>query len=104
MPPTLDLSYTGLDEFANNTVVENKSSEEETKSVTKDAPIIKEWVSDDEVENVSQPKIEKKTVRPNIVKKEFVKPRQQEKTDRKTVNKVEHKRQNTHRPRGNQRN
>nr|GFD15471.1 hypothetical protein [Tanacetum cinerariifolium] len=55
-------------------------------------------------ENVTQPKIVKKTVRPNIVKKEFVKPRQQEKTARKTVKKVEYNRQNTHRPRGNQRN
>nr|GFB55777.1 hypothetical protein [Tanacetum cinerariifolium] len=41
------------------TVVENKSCKEETKSVRKDALIIEEWVSDDEVENVSQPKIEK---------------------------------------------
>nr|GEW56817.1 hypothetical protein [Tanacetum cinerariifolium] len=96
-----------LDEFANNPVAENtKSSEEETKAVRKnaDALIIEEWVLDNEEENVSQPKIKKKTVRPNIVKKEFVKPRQQEKTARKTVKKVKHIRQNTHKPRGNQRN
>nr|GEY29568.1 hypothetical protein [Tanacetum cinerariifolium] len=38
-------------------------------------------------ENVSQLKIDKKTVKPNIVKKEFVKPKQQEKTARsKNVN------------------
>ncbi|GJT93428.1 ribonuclease H-like domain-containing protein [Tanacetum coccineum] len=37
-----------------------------------DSSIIEEWVLDDEEEDVSQPKIEKKTVRPNIVKKEFV--------------------------------
>nr|GEU57621.1 hypothetical protein [Tanacetum cinerariifolium] len=80
MPPKSDLSYTSLDELANKTV------------------------SDDEEENMTQPKIVKKTVRPSIVKKEFVKPRQQEKTARKTVKKVEHNRQNTHRPRGNQRN
>ncbi|GJW90024.1 putative ribonuclease H-like domain-containing protein [Tanacetum coccineum] len=45
-----------------------------TKVVRKndDAPCIKEWVSDDEEEDVSQPKTEKKTVRPSIVKKEFV--------------------------------
>nr|GFA40512.1 hypothetical protein [Tanacetum cinerariifolium] len=30
MPPKPDLSFTGLDEFANKTVVENKASEEET--------------------------------------------------------------------------
>nr|GEU46122.1 hypothetical protein [Tanacetum cinerariifolium] len=35
MPLTPDLSYTGLDEFANKIVVENKSSEEETKSTMK---------------------------------------------------------------------
>ncbi|GJT50644.1 hypothetical protein Tco_0976801 [Tanacetum coccineum] len=48
--------------------------EEEPKVVRKndDAPCIEEWVSDDEEEDVSQPKTEKKTVRPSIVKKEFV--------------------------------
>nr|GFB42548.1 hypothetical protein [Tanacetum cinerariifolium] len=59
-------------------------------------------VSDDEDENVSQPEIVKKTVRPIIVKKEFVKPRQQEKTARKTVKQFENHRKNTDRPRGNQ--
>nr|GEX05168.1 hypothetical protein [Tanacetum cinerariifolium] len=109
MPPTPDLSFTSLDEFANKLEVENnnaKYSVEETKAARKnnDAPIIEEWVSDNEEENVSQPKIEKKTVRPNIVKKEFVKPRQQKKTARKTIKQVKQNRKNTHRPRGNQRN
>ncbi|GJU44145.1 ribonuclease H-like domain-containing protein [Tanacetum coccineum] len=109
MPPTPDLSFTGLDEFVNEPVVENckaMSSEEEPKVVRKydDAPSIEEWVSDDEEEDVSQPKIEKKTVRPSIVKKEFVKSKQQEKTTRKTVKQVEQHRQNTHSLRGNQRN
>nr|GEY26746.1 hypothetical protein [Tanacetum cinerariifolium] len=109
MPSTPDLSFTGLDEFANKLEVENnnaKYSEEETKAVRKnnDAPIIEEWVSDNEEENVSQPKIEKKTVRPTIVKKEFVKPRQQKKTARKTIKQVKQNRKNTHRPKGNQRN
>ncbi|GJV99926.1 ribonuclease H-like domain-containing protein [Tanacetum coccineum] len=98
-----------LDEFVNKPVVENckaMSSEEEPKIVRKndDAPCIDEWVLDDEEENVSQPKIEKKTVRPSIVKKEFVKSKQQEKTTRKTVKQVEQHRKNTHSPRGNQRN
>ncbi|GJW69340.1 putative ribonuclease H-like domain-containing protein [Tanacetum coccineum] len=106
---TLDLSFTGLDEFVNKPVVENSkvmSSKEEPKVVRKydDAPSIEEWVSDDEEEDVSQPKTEKKTVRPSIVKKEFVKSKQQEKTARKTVKQVEQHRQNTHSPRGNQRN
>nr|GEW23574.1 hypothetical protein [Tanacetum cinerariifolium] len=105
MSPTPDLSFTGLDEFANKPVVENseaKFSEEETKVVRKndDAPIIKEWTSDNEEEEVTQPKIIKKTVRPSIVKKEFVKSKQQ----KKTVKQVEKPRQNTHSPRGNQRN
>ncbi|GJV98896.1 putative ribonuclease H-like domain-containing protein [Tanacetum coccineum] len=74
----------------NAPVVENckaMSSEEEPKVVRKcdDAPSIKEWVSDDEEEDVSQPKIKNKTVRPSIVKKEFFKSKQQEKTARKTV-------------------
>ncbi|GJR50068.1 putative ribonuclease H-like domain-containing protein [Tanacetum coccineum] len=90
MPPTPDLYFTGLDEFVNEPVVENckaMSSEEEPKVVRKydDAPSIEEWVSNDEEEDVSHPKTEKKTIRPIIVKKEFVKSKQQEKTARKTV-------------------
>nr|GEY72500.1 hypothetical protein [Tanacetum cinerariifolium] len=60
----------GLDEFANKPVDENtKSIAEKTKAFKKnfDAPIIDEWVSDDEEENVSQPKIEKETIKPSIV-------------------------------------
>nr|GEU60287.1 retrovirus-related Pol polyprotein from transposon TNT 1-94 [Tanacetum cinerariifolium] len=104
-PSKLDLSFTSLDEFVNKLVVENckaKSSEEEPKVVRKngDAPIIEEKVLDD----VSQPKIEKKIVRPRIVKKEFVKSKQQEKTARKIVKQIEQHRQNTYNPRGNQKN
>nr|GEW64412.1 hypothetical protein [Tanacetum cinerariifolium] len=89
MPLKPDLSYKGLDKFVVKPVVENKSSEEETNAVRKntDAPIIKEWVLDDEEENVTRPKIVKKIVRPSIIKKEFVKPRQQEKIAMKTVKK-----------------
>nr|GEV75823.1 ribonuclease H-like domain, reverse transcriptase, RNA-dependent DNA polymerase [Tanacetum cinerariifolium] len=73
MPPKPNLSYIGLDEFTDKLVAENtKSSEEQSKAVKKksDAPIIKDWMLDDEDENVSQPKIVKKTVKPSIVKKE----------------------------------
>nr|GEW86164.1 ribonuclease H-like domain-containing protein [Tanacetum cinerariifolium] len=68
-----DLSFTSLDEFVNRPVVENckvKSNEKKHKVVRKnnDAPIIEEWVSDNEEEDVSQPKIEKKTLRPSIAK------------------------------------
>ncbi|GJU15841.1 putative reverse transcriptase domain-containing protein [Tanacetum coccineum] len=107
MPPTPDLSFTGLDEFVNKPVVENRKSDEEvSKEVMKndDASIIKEWVSDSEEENVSLTKTKKKTIKPSITKIEFVKPKQQEKTARKTVKQVEKQRQNTHSPRGNQRN
>ncbi|GJU17257.1 hypothetical protein Tco_1145223 [Tanacetum coccineum] len=107
MPPTPDLSFTGLDEFVNKPVVENKKSDEEVSKVVRksdDSPIIEDWVSDSEEENVSQTKTEKKIVKPSIAKIEFVKPKQQEKTARKTVKQVEKHRQNTHSPRGNQRN
>ncbi|GJY99076.1 retrovirus-related pol polyprotein from transposon TNT 1-94 [Tanacetum coccineum] len=107
MPPTPDLSFTGLDEFVNKPVVENRKSDEEVFKVVRksdDSPIIKDWVSDSEEENVSQPKIKKKTVKPSVAKIEFVKPKQQEKNARKTVKQVEKHRQNTHSPRGNQRN
>nr|GEW62523.1 copia protein [Tanacetum cinerariifolium] len=108
MPLTPDFSFTGLDEFVNKHVVENckaKFSEEETKVVRKnyDAPIIEEWVSDNEEENVSRPKFKKKIVRPSIAKIEFVKPKQQEKSARKIVKQIEQHRQNTHSPRGNKR-
>ncbi|GJS78099.1 ribonuclease H-like domain-containing protein [Tanacetum coccineum] len=93
MPLTLDLSFTGLDEFVNKPVVENSkamSSEEEPKVVRKndDASIIEEWVSDDDEKDVFQPKTEKKIVRPSIVKKEFVKYKQQEKMLGKLLNKL----------------
>nr|GFB29260.1 ribonuclease H-like domain-containing protein [Tanacetum cinerariifolium] len=83
MPPTPDLSFTGLDEFVNELVVEiykAMSSEEEPKVVRKydDAPRIEECVSDDVEEDVSQPKIEKKIVRPSIVKIAFIKSKQQQ--------------------------
>nr|GFA26462.1 hypothetical protein [Tanacetum cinerariifolium] len=62
-------------------------SEEEPIVVRKydEAPGIEDLVLDDVEENVSQPKIEKKTLRPSIVKIEFVKSKQQEKTARKIV-------------------
>ncbi|GKF33251.1 hypothetical protein Tco_0106451, partial [Tanacetum coccineum] len=72
MPPTPDLSFTGLDEFV---VVENKKHDEEVSKVVRksnDSPIIEDWVSDSEEEDVSQTKTEKKTVRPSIAKIEFV--------------------------------
>ncbi|GJR75125.1 hypothetical protein Tco_0087490 [Tanacetum coccineum] len=94
-------------EFVNKPVVENRKSNEEVSEIVRknnDALIIEEWVLDSEEENVSQPKIVKKIVKPSLAKIEFVKPKQQEETDRKTVKQAEKHRQNTHSPRGNQRN
>nr|GEX48108.1 hypothetical protein [Tanacetum cinerariifolium] len=93
MPTIHGLSFTSLDEFVNEPVVENykaTSSEEEPKVVRKydDAPSIEEWVSDDVEEDVSQPKMEKKIVRPSIVKIEFVKSKQQQKLIGKLLNKL----------------
>ncbi|GKA52982.1 putative ribonuclease H-like domain-containing protein [Tanacetum coccineum] len=107
MPPTPNLSFTGLDEFVNKPVVENRKSDEEVSKVVRksnDSPIIEDWVSDSEEENMSQTNIKKKIVKPRIAKIEFVKTKQQEKTARKTIKQVEKHRQNTHSPRGNQRN
>ncbi|GKB07434.1 hypothetical protein Tco_0835718 [Tanacetum coccineum] len=90
-------------------IVENskaKASEAKPKAVRKNngAPIIKDWVSDNEEDDVHQAKIEKKTFKLSFVKIEFVKPKQQEKSARKTVNHVKQNRQNIHTPRGNQKN
>nr|GEW42511.1 hypothetical protein [Tanacetum cinerariifolium] len=102
MPPKPDLSFTGLDEFVDEPVDKNskaKPSKEEPKAVRKndEVPIIEECVSENKEEDVSQRKVENKTIRPSIVKKD----KQQEKTARKNVKRVEHPRKNTHRPRDN---
>ncbi|GJT51558.1 ribonuclease H-like domain-containing protein [Tanacetum coccineum] len=119
MPPKPDLSFSGLEEFMNEPIVsehtvkkpvvetsEAKASADKPKVVRKNfgLPIIEDWVSDSEEENVSQTKIEKKTAKPSFVKIDFVKTKQTNKTNRKTAKQVEHNRQNTHIPRGNQRN
>ncbi|GKB92805.1 ribonuclease H-like domain-containing protein [Tanacetum coccineum] len=93
MPLKPDLSFTSLEEFTNEHVV--------IKPVVENSEA---KVSDSEEENVSQTKIEKKTAKPSFVKIDFVKAKQTNKTDRKTAKQVEHNRQNTHIPRGNQRN
>ncbi|GJU70569.1 hypothetical protein Tco_1256828, partial [Tanacetum coccineum] len=67
MPPKPDLSYSGLEEFANEPIVSKprvkkpvvetskvKASTDKPKTVRKNnsAPIIKDWVSDSEEEDV----------------------------------------------------
>ncbi|GJR57748.1 ribonuclease H-like domain-containing protein [Tanacetum coccineum] len=65
----------------------NQVREEEPKKAREnnDAPIIEDWVSDDEDDVESIPKVEKKTVIPTATKKEFVKP---EKPVRRSVRHV----------------
>ncbi|GJS73084.1 putative ribonuclease H-like domain-containing protein [Tanacetum coccineum] len=79
----------------------NHVREEEPKKAREnnDAPIIEDWVSDDEDDDEPNPKVEKKTVIPTATKKEFVKP---EKPVRRSVRYAEMYR--SQRPRGNQRN
>ncbi|GJT50334.1 hypothetical protein Tco_0976491 [Tanacetum coccineum] len=79
----------------------NQVREEEPKKAREnnDAPIIEDWVSDDEDEVEPIPKVEKKTVIPAATKKEFVK---SETPVRRSVRYAEMYR--SQRPRGNQRN
>ncbi|GKB67148.1 hypothetical protein Tco_0928560, partial [Tanacetum coccineum] len=91
-PNKLDLSYSGLGEFIEP---EFKGYDPENS-----APIIEDWVSDDEEQDESKPK--KKTVIPTAAKIEFVRPKQQEKPARKPVKYAEMYRSQS--PRGNQRN
>ncbi|GJS76994.1 hypothetical protein Tco_0726875 [Tanacetum coccineum] len=119
-PNKLDLSYFGLDEFKepefkgygpesnkkeSNVVCDKESenskdnstvSEVEPKEVRKinDAPIIEDWVSDDEEQDESKTKLEKKTVIPTAAKIE--------KPVKKSVRYAEMYRSQS--PRGNQRN
>ncbi|GJR51171.1 hypothetical protein Tco_1401692 [Tanacetum coccineum] len=69
---------------------EAKASEAKPKAVRKNngAPIIKDWVFDNKEDDVPQAKIKNKTFKPSFAKIEFVKPKQQEKTARKTINHV----------------
>nr|GFA90650.1 hypothetical protein [Tanacetum cinerariifolium] len=102
-PPKSDLSYTGLEELFNELKTKkskDKFNDVEPESVrtSSDAPIIKDWVTDDEEE-----KVEKKEVKPSINRINFVKAT----TDNNpsgTVKNGEQPKQNTHRKRGNQRN
>ncbi|GJZ74033.1 putative ribonuclease H-like domain-containing protein, partial [Tanacetum coccineum] len=108
-PNKLDLSYSGLDEFEEpefkgygpENISQDKSSfvegygpntsksvsEEEPKKVRKNdgAPIIEDWVSNDEEQDDSKPKSEKKTVIPTAAKIEFAKPENHEKPVKKQV-------------------
>nr|GEY49687.1 hypothetical protein [Tanacetum cinerariifolium] len=81
--------------------LDSKSKKPKEVRKNTDALIIKEWVFNDEDEEMIQAKFEHKTVKTSIAKIEFVKRMQPEKKARKTVKQIENPRQNTHRPRGN---
>ncbi|GJR36966.1 putative ribonuclease H-like domain-containing protein [Tanacetum coccineum] len=95
MPPKPDLSFSGLKEFVNEPIVkkpvvetsEAKASADEPKVVRKDnsAPIIEDWVSDSEEEDVPRAKIKKKSVKHSFAKIKFGKSKEQVKTPRKTT-------------------
>ncbi|GJU97631.1 putative ribonuclease H-like domain-containing protein [Tanacetum coccineum] len=95
MPSKPDFSFTGLEEFASELVVmkhvvENskvKACVDKPKIVRKNnsSPIIKDWVSDSEEENVPPNKNEKKTVKSSFAKIDFVKSKEQVKSPWKTI-------------------
>ncbi|GKD35924.1 putative ribonuclease H-like domain-containing protein [Tanacetum coccineum] len=109
MPPRSDLVYPSLDDFVDESVSESvvkkpavKTNEPETARKENRAPIIKDWVSDSDEENVPKVKIVKIFNKPSFAKINFVKSTKQVKSHRKTS--VDKNRQNTPSPRGNKRN
>ncbi|GJU54148.1 retrovirus-related pol polyprotein from transposon TNT 1-94 [Tanacetum coccineum] len=111
LKPTIgcDKESNNSKENTDDSLEQHQKTDTETSSVKEvepkkvrennDAPIIKDWVSDDEDDDEPNPKVEKKTVIPTATKKEFVKP---EKPVRRSVRYAEMYR--SQRPRGNQRN
>nr|GEV16631.1 putative ribonuclease H-like domain-containing protein [Tanacetum cinerariifolium] len=91
MPPRADLSFAGLDDsffkfkvsktitsvpkIKINASKTSKDNLEKPKIVRSSAPLIEEWESDSEDENVFKPKEVKKTVKPSLEKIKFVKAR-----------------------------
>nr|GEZ44575.1 hypothetical protein [Tanacetum cinerariifolium] len=117
MPPRADLSFAGLDNYVFKSKVSetitsvprieinasktSKDSLEKPKTVRSSAPLIEEWESYSEDENVFKPKEVKKTVRPCLEKIEFVNAKN---TTVENENKVEKPRKFSKSPRGNKRN
>ncbi|GJX49847.1 hypothetical protein Tco_0276692 [Tanacetum coccineum] len=111
MPPKSDLVYPSLDDFVDvnesvsESVVEKPTVEtNEPKTARKEngAPIIEDWVSDSDEENVPKVKTVEMFNKPSFAKINFVKSTEQVKSPRKTS--VDKNRQNTPSPRGNKRN
>ncbi|GKB11998.1 ribonuclease H-like domain-containing protein [Tanacetum coccineum] len=111
MPPKPDLVYPSLDDFvdvnesASESVVEKPTVEtNEPKTARKEdgAPIIEDWVSESEEEDVPKIKTVEMFNKPSFAKINFVKSTKQVKSPRNTS--VDKNRQNTPSPRGNKRN
>ncbi|GJW19850.1 putative ribonuclease H-like domain-containing protein [Tanacetum coccineum] len=111
MPPKHDLVYPSLDDFvdmnesASESVVKKPSVEtNEPKTARREdgAPIIKDWVSENEEEDVPKINIIEMFNKPSFTKINFVESIKQVKSPRNTS--VDENRQNTPSPRGNKRN
>ncbi|GJZ17476.1 putative ribonuclease H-like domain-containing protein [Tanacetum coccineum] len=111
MPPKSNLVYPILDDFVDMNesvsefVVEKptvETNEPETSRKENRAPIIEDWVSDSDEENVPKVKTVEMFNKPSFAKINFVKSTEQVKSPRKTS--VDKNRQNTPSPRGNKRN
>ncbi|GJY30443.1 hypothetical protein Tco_0413938 [Tanacetum coccineum] len=102
MPPKPDLVYPSLDDFVDvnesvsESIVEKPTVEtNEPKTARKEngAPIIEDWVSDSDEENVPKVKTVEMFNKPSFAKINFVKSTEQVKSPRKTL--VDKNRQNT---------
>ncbi|GKB94447.1 hypothetical protein Tco_0980584 [Tanacetum coccineum] len=111
MPPKHDLVYPSLDDFvevnksASESVVKKPTLEtNEPKTARKEdgAPIIEDWVSESEEEDVPKIKTVEMFNKPSFAKINFVKSTKQLKSRRNTS--VDKNKQNTPSPRGNKRN
>ncbi|GJV97488.1 ribonuclease H-like domain-containing protein [Tanacetum coccineum] len=111
MPPKPDLVYPSLDDFVevnesvSESVVKKPTVEtNEPKNARKEngAPIIEDWVSESEEEDVPKIKTVEMFNKPSFAKINFVKSTKQVKSPRNTS--VDKNRQNTPSPRGNKRN
>ncbi|GKB30130.1 ribonuclease H-like domain-containing protein [Tanacetum coccineum] len=111
MPPKFNLVYLSLDDFVDvnesvsESVVEKptvETTEPETSRKENGVPIIEDWVSNSDEENVPKVKTVEMFNKPSFAKINFVKSTKQVKSPRKTS--VDKNRKNTPSPRGNKRN
>ncbi|GJV75903.1 hypothetical protein Tco_1507487 [Tanacetum coccineum] len=109
MPPKSDLVYPSLDDFVDESVSESivekptiETNKPKTARKENRAPIIEDWVSDSDEDNVPKVKTVEMFNKPSFAKINFVKSTEQVKSPRKTS--VDKNRQNTPSPRGNKRN